>query len=229
MFDVTSRITYKNVPNWHRDLTRVCESIPMVLVGNKVDVKDRKVRAKQIVFHRRKNLVYYDISAKMNYNFERPFLYLARKLTGDNNLEFSEAPALLPPEVLLSAAELQQQQAELEQAAAMPLPDDDDDRAWRPTLPPPHPPPIFSHPPLHNPTPTQCKRRVVLHTRSPHTFRGPFRCVFAFFFQGRVGGWGGGREGAGVVWKLAKSTFSPPLPPPPFPFPLPCPPPAPRL
>ncbi|KAJ2838112.1 hypothetical protein FBU31_000995, partial [Coemansia sp. 'formosensis'] len=23
MFDVTSRITYKNVPNWHRDLVRV--------------------------------------------------------------------------------------------------------------------------------------------------------------------------------------------------------------
>lgn len=39
MFDVTSRITYKNVPNWHRDLERVCENIPIVLTGNKVDVK----------------------------------------------------------------------------------------------------------------------------------------------------------------------------------------------
>ena len=29
MFDVTSRITYKNVPNWHRDLVRVCENIPI--------------------------------------------------------------------------------------------------------------------------------------------------------------------------------------------------------
>lgn len=38
MFDVTSRITYKNVPNWHRDLVRVCENIPIVLCGNKVDV-----------------------------------------------------------------------------------------------------------------------------------------------------------------------------------------------
>jgi hypothetical protein len=36
MFDVTSRVTYKNVPNWHRDLTRVCENIPIVLCGNKV-------------------------------------------------------------------------------------------------------------------------------------------------------------------------------------------------
>lgn len=56
MFDVTSRVTYKNVPNWHRDLVRVCENIPIVLCGNKVDIKDRKVKAKSIVFHRKKNL-----------------------------------------------------------------------------------------------------------------------------------------------------------------------------
>jgi GTP-binding nuclear protein Ran len=55
-FDVTSRVTYKNVPNWHRDLVRVCENIPIVLTGNKVDIKDRKVKAKSIVFHRKKNL-----------------------------------------------------------------------------------------------------------------------------------------------------------------------------
>ena len=56
MFDVTSRVTYKNIPNWHRDLVRVCENIPMVLCGNKVDIKDRKIKAKSIVFHRKKNL-----------------------------------------------------------------------------------------------------------------------------------------------------------------------------
>lgn len=105
MFDVTSRITYKNVPNWHRtshalpqccrrsskltqtlwlgDLVRVCEQVPIVLCGNKVDVKERKVKAKAITFHRKKNLQYYDISAKSNYNFEKPFLWLARKLVGN--------------------------------------------------------------------------------------------------------------------------------------------------
>jgi len=56
MFDVTSRVTYKNVPNWYRDLVRVCDDIPIVLCGNKVDLKDRKVKAKSIVFHRKKNL-----------------------------------------------------------------------------------------------------------------------------------------------------------------------------
>jgi hypothetical protein len=64
-------------------LVRVCENIPIVLCGNKVDVKERKVKAKTITFHRKKNLQYYDISAKSNYNFEKPFLWLARKLVGN--------------------------------------------------------------------------------------------------------------------------------------------------
>ena len=99
MFDVTSRTTYKNVPTWHRDITRVCEDIPIVLCGNKVDVRNRQVRAKTITFHRKKNLQYYELSAKSNYNFEKPFLYLARKLAGNPQLVFTESPALAPPEV----------------------------------------------------------------------------------------------------------------------------------
>jgi GTP-binding nuclear protein Ran len=129
MFDVTSRVTYKNVPNWHRDITRVCENIPIVLCGNKVEVKDRKVKAKQITFHRKKNLQYYEISAKVNYNFEKPFIWIARKLSGDSTLHFVEAPALAPPEpgADIDMARMQQYEAELQAAAAIPLPEGDDD------------------------------------------------------------------------------------------------------
>ncbi|KAJ2784569.1 GTP-binding nuclear protein gsp1/Ran [Coemansia javaensis] len=127
MFDVTSRITYKNVPNWHRDLVRVCENIPIVLCGNKVDIKERKVKAKTITFHRKKNLQYYDISAKSNYNFEKPFLWLARKLTGEPDLEFVAAPALQPPEVQVDDNLMMQYSKEIEDAMAMPLPEEDDD------------------------------------------------------------------------------------------------------
>ena len=35
-----------------------------------------------MTFHRKKNLQYFEISAKSNYNFEKPFLWLARKLGG---------------------------------------------------------------------------------------------------------------------------------------------------
>jgi len=127
MFDVTSRVTYKSVPHWYKDLVRVCEHIPIVLCGNKVDSKDRKVKPKDIHFHRKKNLQYYDISAKSNYNFEKPFLYIARKLTGNPNCQFTDQPALLPPEVSINPEQIAMYQQQLDQAATVPLPDDDDD------------------------------------------------------------------------------------------------------
>ncbi|KAG0265073.1 GTP-binding nuclear protein gsp1/Ran [Mortierella polycephala] len=127
MFDLTSRITYKNVPNWHRDLVRVCENIPIVLCGNKVDIKERKVKPKAIDFHRKKSLQYYDISAKSNYNFEKPFLWLARKLAGHQDLEFVASPALAPAEVQVDVGLMAQYNEELSSAAQMPLPEEDDD------------------------------------------------------------------------------------------------------
>merc|ERR1719498_687777 len=122
MFDVCSRITYQNVPKWYKDLVRVCENIPIVLVGNKVDVKDRKVKAKQITFHRKKNLQYYDISAKSNYQFEKPFVWLLRRLVNDPNLMLVEQPVLQAAETEIDAAYQQQMQQENEEAAKMELP-----------------------------------------------------------------------------------------------------------
>ena len=67
MFDLNSRVTYKNIPVWYKDLVRVCDNIPIVLVGNKVDVENGEVKQKFINFHRKKNLQYYNVSAKSNY------------------------------------------------------------------------------------------------------------------------------------------------------------------
>ncbi len=127
------------------DLVRVCEQVPIVLCGNKVDVKERKVKAKTITFHRKKNLQYYDISAKSNYNFEKPFLWLARKLVGNPALviistsadigsvlmyfrcqDFVAGVALAPPTVQVDEALLQQYNKEMEDAANHPLPNEDD-------------------------------------------------------------------------------------------------------
>jgi GTP-binding nuclear protein Ran len=127
MFDVTARVTYKSVPHWHKDLVRVCENIPIVLCGNKVDCKDRKVKPKDIFFHRKKNLQYYDISAKSNYNFEKPFLYICRKLTGDPNCHFVEAPALAPPEIKMDNNLVAENEKALAEANKTAIPDGDDE------------------------------------------------------------------------------------------------------
>merc|ERR1719183_1393344 len=126
MFDVCSRITYQNVPKWYKDLTRVCEAIPIVLVGNKVDVKDRKVKGKQITFHRKKNLQYYDISAKSNYQYDKPFVWLLRRLTNDGNLQLVEAPVLAPAELAIDPSQIKETEDETRIAAEMELPEGDD-------------------------------------------------------------------------------------------------------
>jgi GTP-binding nuclear protein Ran len=98
MFDVTSRITYQHVEKWHRDLTRVCENIPIVLVANKVDVKDRQVKTKEVTFHRKKSLQYVEISARTNYNIDKPYILLLQKLANDPSITLTQQPAVLPPE-----------------------------------------------------------------------------------------------------------------------------------
>ena len=97
---------------------------------------------------------YHEISAKSNYNYEKPFLYLAKKLVGcallgllqaqgcavardlmpgaacrDPNLHFVEEVALAPPQIQIDMAQQQQNEAELNAAMAQPLPDEDEDLA----------------------------------------------------------------------------------------------------
>ena len=127
MFDVTSPATYKNVANWHRDLVRVCPGIPIVLVGNKIDVQDRKVPAKRVTFHKKNNMRYFEVSAKSNYHYEYPFLVLARQLAKDPELRFVGDIALRPEEVQLNPQLLQQYEQQLIEAEAAPLPADGDD------------------------------------------------------------------------------------------------------
>ncbi|KAJ4794712.1 GTP-binding nuclear protein [Rhynchospora pubera] len=64
---------------------------------------------------------------KSNYNFEKPFLYLARMLAGDRNVHFVESPALAPPEAPIDLEAQQRVEAEMTAAAAQPLPDDDEE------------------------------------------------------------------------------------------------------
>jgi GTP-binding nuclear protein Ran len=91
MFDCSSRITAKNVPNYYRDITGVCGDIPIVLVGNKDGVEDSMP---PITFHGKENLKYYgvDTSRSPPYGVKKPFLWLARALSGDDGPENPQDP-----------------------------------------------------------------------------------------------------------------------------------------
>lgn len=135
MFDVTSRITYKSVPGWHKAVERVCGPIPVVVCGNKCD-RERSVKKWHINYPRKKNLKYFDISNKSHYNCEEPLLYIFRKLARDDTLQFAPQTAYMPPllsYILTEAAQVQTAEtaeaAETEMIAMLntKIIDDDDD------------------------------------------------------------------------------------------------------
>lgn len=88
MFDVTSMISFKNVESWYNDIIKACGPIPIVLCGNKMDIPHKKVPNRNIIELMKKySLTYFEISAKSNYNYEKPFLYLLRILLNNPNLQ----------------------------------------------------------------------------------------------------------------------------------------------
>ncbi|KAI6224677.1 GTP-binding nuclear protein [Aphelenchoides besseyi] len=96
MFDVTAQVAYKNVLNHHRDLVRVHGNIPMVFVGNKFDVKNRKVKVNAITFYQNKNL----------------------------QLEFVPMPTRLPPEIPMELGSSSDEEMEMVDIQMAKLPDD---------------------------------------------------------------------------------------------------------
>ncbi len=130
MFDLTDERSFKNVSKWKRRLRRVCKDIPIVISGNKCDVHARTIKPQETKVCRAiDGVMYFDISAKSNYNFEKPFLWLARKLQDDTTLIFVEALALRPSEVTIDPELIRQYDREMAAACARVLRDfaDEDD------------------------------------------------------------------------------------------------------
>lgn len=85
MFDLTNKSTYDHVDDYVKEIQSLDKDVPIILCGNKCDLKNREVFAKNITKHRDLNLnAYFDISAKSNYNFEKPFLSILRELMGEH-------------------------------------------------------------------------------------------------------------------------------------------------
>ena len=105
MFDIGSTVTFKNVPIWLKEFKEICKDVPIVIVGNKIDIKEQKVSLVDRGSMTKISDHYYDISAKSCYNFEKPFLWLARKFTNNRDLEFIPSPPVVPPEINTETSE----------------------------------------------------------------------------------------------------------------------------
>ena len=89
MFDLTSLHTFHNVPKWISLYWGKAPNTPIVLCGSKCDVEDQRVTPQMVQeFISKCNIPYFEISSKSNYNFDKPFLEVCKKLKG-KDLEFN--------------------------------------------------------------------------------------------------------------------------------------------
>jgi small GTP-binding protein len=81
VFDVTQVESFQNLPKWFDEVKKNRGNIPLVLVGNKVDLPDRKVNAERAREIAKKNgLQYLETSAKTGESVDKVFYELSKKM-----------------------------------------------------------------------------------------------------------------------------------------------------
>lgn len=129
MCDLLSNQSFKSLESRYQSFARVCgPGAPVVILGNKADVKDRKVKPKKTtVWPRKKNLAYYEISVKAGTNITAGFLHLVRTLAKDRSIEFVDRLAQHPPSLGRAVSISRKGAANAKEAALVALPQEDND------------------------------------------------------------------------------------------------------
>lgn len=81
MFDLTNVKTLASLQKWVDNVNKKCGNIPIILCGNKVDCKDRKIESSSIRNDKKlSNYDYFEISVKTGQNVDELFTHLLNKL-----------------------------------------------------------------------------------------------------------------------------------------------------
>ena len=64
-----------------------------MVVGNKVDIEDRKVQDSQFKYPGKQNLQFYGMNVEANYQVKEPFLWMTRHYFGDQTVEYKNNAA----------------------------------------------------------------------------------------------------------------------------------------
>ncbi len=85
VFDVTQKKSFENLDRWVNDVSKQCGEIPIIVVGNKIDLIDERVvnfkEAEEYTTH--KNVIYYETSAKTGENVVDVVYELSKKILED--------------------------------------------------------------------------------------------------------------------------------------------------
>jgi GTP-binding nuclear protein Ran len=105
MFDVTDKSSFEKA----KKLVIPFDHLPLVLLGNKSDLKDRKITLNDVgagIDLDIDSYKYFDYSVKSNYNFEKPWLELTQKLLKKKDLIFTDIKDYEPPKVVTDVNEM---------------------------------------------------------------------------------------------------------------------------
>jgi small GTP-binding protein len=65
VFDVNRLESFNNLDNWLKEVNSNCSNIPLILLGNKIDLDMRQVKkSKAEKYAKKNNILYYETSAK---------------------------------------------------------------------------------------------------------------------------------------------------------------------
>ncbi|MHA1148504.1 MAG: GTP-binding protein [Promethearchaeota archaeon] len=84
VFDLTRKITFEKLDQWHAEVVKMVGEIPHVVIGNKADLKRREISIEEAQMYAQKNhSLYIETSAKSGLNVEQAFLELTYLMAKD--------------------------------------------------------------------------------------------------------------------------------------------------
>jgi len=93
MYDISEPKTFDNLSEWMKSVKQLANGIPLILIGNKIDLKDeRKVETeKGEQFASIHNIKFFESSGKSGVNVEESFIYLGELIIQQNKLKDDRA------------------------------------------------------------------------------------------------------------------------------------------
>jgi small GTP-binding protein len=83
VYDITNMDSFKGLKEWVKEFKKFCREVPIVLIGNKLDLENQRVVSKDAVrdiVQEYNILRYIETSAKMGKNVEQAFIAILREI-----------------------------------------------------------------------------------------------------------------------------------------------------